>query len=182
MDINEKKWKRMNHGPIEGSITDYVENIFGELINIGQDFEVCIGTDSQRKGKGYTFSTVIVIRAFENLGRDKKSGKDIMIGRGCKVIGTKFFSDKYPKNKEGVKERMMFEVANSIDIAYKLSPLLDKYNVPLAIHADINADVKWESNKALNEVVGYILGMGYDFKVKPDAWAASKSADKVSRN
>jgi predicted RNase H-related nuclease YkuK (DUF458 family) len=32
---------------------------------------------------------------------------------------------------------------------------------------------KWESNKALQQAIGYILGMGYQFKIKPDAYAAS---------
>ena len=182
MEIGKRKWKRMEHGPIEGSIVDYLEKMFEELIEAGLDFKVCVGTDSQRKGKGYNFSTVIVVATSENLGRDKLSGEDIMIGRGCKVMGCRYFSDKYPKNKDGVKERMMFEVANSIDAAYEISPLLDRYHVKLEIHADISPDVKWESNKALNEAVGYILGMGYDFRVKPDAWAATKSADKVSRH
>ncbi len=47
---------------------------------------------------------------------------------------------------------------------------------------DINPDIKWESNRALSEAIGYILGMGYGFKVKPNAWAATKSADKASRS
>jgi predicted RNase H-related nuclease YkuK (DUF458 family) len=54
---------------------------------------------------------------------------------------------------------------------------LDLYEIPLEIHADINPSTKYESNKALTEAVGYILGMGYNFKIKPESWAASTGAD-----
>jgi len=73
---------------------------------------------------------------------------------------------------------MVFEVGKSVEVAYELAPLLDLYDIPLEIHADINPDPNHESNKALQQAVGYILGMGYEFKVKPDAWAASSAADK----
>jgi predicted RNase H-related nuclease YkuK (DUF458 family) len=45
------------------------------------------------------------------------------------------------------------------------------------IHADINPNPKHDSNKALQQAVGYILGMGYDFKIKPEA-PSSNCADR----
>ena len=97
------------------------------------------------------------------------------------VIGAQYFNTKFKKTKDAVKERMMYEVSKSIEVAYEISPLLDEYDIPLEIHADINPDIKWESNRALTEAVGYILGMGYDFKVKPDAWASSNGADRMAQ-
>jgi predicted RNase H-related nuclease YkuK (DUF458 family) len=175
MEKIEMKWKRMTKGPIKIPLFDYLENIFEEEMNKGYQIRVAVGTDSQRKGRGYRFATVIIVSTYEDLGGGT------VVGRGGIVIGANYFSDKYKKNKEGVKERMLFEVSKSIEVAYDISPLLDLYDIPLEVHADINPDIKWESNKALTEAVGYILGMGYDFKVKPDAWAATKGADKASR-
>ena len=77
-----------------------------------------------------------------------------------------------------VNERMVYEVGKSVEVAYEIAPLLDLYDIKMEIHADINPDPKHESNTALQQAVGYILGMGYEFKVKPDAWAASNAADK----
>jgi predicted RNase H-related nuclease YkuK (DUF458 family) len=171
----ELKWNRMTKGPIDKPLIEYLEEIFEKTIEDGLILRVAIGTDSQRNRKGYKFATVIIISTSEDLGNG------IIVGRGGMVIGTNFYSDKYKKGKEGVKERMIFEVSKSIEVAYEISPLLDLYDVPLEIHADINPDVKWESNKALNEAVGYILGMGYDFKVKPNSFAASNSADRLTK-
>lgn len=160
---------------IDKPLIDYVEDLFEKEMLLGRTIKVAVGTDSQRNRNGYKFATVIVITTYEDLGGGS------IVGRGAMVIGTNYFSDKYKKGKKGVKERMLFEVSKSIEVAYEISPLLDLYDVPLEVHADINPDIKWESNKALSEAIGYILGMGYDFKVKPNAWAATKSADKSSR-
>jgi hypothetical protein len=78
----------------------------------------------------------------------------------------------------GLRERMITEVARSVDIAYQLCELLDRYGVALEVHADINTDPNFESNEALREAMGYILGMGFTFKAKPDAFASSSCADK----
>ena len=78
-----------------------------------------------------------------------------------------------------IKERMITEVAKSIEVAYGLCDLLDKYSVELEVHADINTDPSFQSNVALKEAMGYILGMGFVFKAKPDAFASTYCADKV---
>lgn len=169
------KWNRMTKGPIGMPLFDYLRKIFKEETEKGYEFKVCVGTDSQRSGMGYKFATVIVISTHQDLGGGTT------VGRGGIVIGSNYFNTNHTNNKEGVKERMLYEVAKSIEVAYEISPLLDEYNVPLEVHADINPDIKWESNKALSDAVGYILGMGYDFKVKPNSFASSSTADRMSR-
>ena len=78
-----------------------------------------------------------------------------------------------------IKERMITEVAKSIEIAYQLCDLLEKYQLGLEVHADINTDPNFKSNTALKEAMGYFLSMGFIFKAKPDAFASSYCADKV---
>jgi predicted RNase H-related nuclease YkuK (DUF458 family) len=78
-----------------------------------------------------------------------------------------------------LRERMITEVGKSVDVAYALCELLDKYDVALEVHADINTDPYFQSNIALREAMGYIMGMGFVFKGKPDAFASSNCADKV---
>ena len=175
MEKEEMKWKRMTKGPIEVPLFDYLEDIFKSGIEDGLILRVAVGTDSQRSKKGYKFATVIIVSTSEDLGGG------VIVGRGGIVMGATYYNYKYKKTKEGVKERMMYEVSKSIEVAYEISPLLDLYGIPLEIHADINPDIKWESNKALTEAVGYILGMGYDFKVKPNAWASSNGADRMAQ-
>jgi predicted RNase H-related nuclease YkuK (DUF458 family) len=172
------KWKRVSKGFINEPIVEYLERIFDEEMTKGYGIKVCVGTDSKRRGTGYQFATAIVVALTENIGKDR-FGRDIHQGRGGMVIGGTYFDATQKKGKEGVKERMMKEVAKTIEIACEISPLLDLYDIKLEVHADINPDVKFDSNKALSEAVGYMLGMGYDFKVKPLSFAASNAADKL---
>jgi predicted RNase H-related nuclease YkuK (DUF458 family) len=176
--IKVMRWKRISKGYIEEPLLDYLSKIFDEEMGNGYDLTVCVGTDSKRSGGGYKFATAIIIKVSENIGKDK-FGRAINQGKGGIVIGSTYFDTSLKRGKEGVKERMMREVSKTIEVAYEISPLLDLYNIKLEVHADVNPDVKWESNKALNEAVGYMLGMGYDFKVKPNAWASSSAADKL---
>jgi predicted RNase H-related nuclease YkuK (DUF458 family) len=90
-----------------------------------------------------------------------------------------FITNYKSLQKMTIRERMILEVARSVEISYALCNLLDEHNVELEVHADINTDPSFESNTALKEAMGYILGMGFVFKAKPDAFASSACADKV---
>ena len=167
------KWQR-NDMIIEGPIEDYLINLFDEQLERGIKLKVSIGTDSQKVTKStYKFATVILITMSEDLGGG------VIVGRGGMIIHKTFFNTFKNSNRELVNERMVYEVGKSIEVAYEIAPLLDLYEIKLEVHADINPDPKHDSNKALQQAVGYILGMGYDFKIKPSAPAASNIADKL---
>lgn len=121
---------------------------------------VCIGTDSQVKGAITEFATAIVF---------------IRQGKG----GFIYHNEYHTERKMSIKERMIQEVADSIQVAYEICPVLDEYNIELEVHADINTDPNFKSNAALKEAMGYILGMGYTFKAKPEAFASTYCANKV---
>jgi len=169
---NVMKWKR-NGKLIEEKLVDYLEKLLDEQLEKNRTLKVSIGTDSQKLNKTlYKFATVVLITTTEDLGGG------VIVGRGGMIIASTYYHAFKQTNKELVNERMVFEVGKSVEVAYEIAPLLDLYDIPLEIHADINPDPNHESNKALQQAVGYILGMGYEFKVKPDAWAASSAADK----
>ena len=153
-------WRRLNGDKIELPLKEAVEKTLVREQNAGHKIKVCIGTDSQVKGKIAEFATVIVFL------REKKGG-------------FMFIHSERKPAKMGLKERMITEVAKSVEVAYSLCDLLDKFNVELEVHADINTDPHFKSNVALKEAMGYILGMGFVFKAKPDAFASSSCADKV---
>ncbi len=167
------KWKR-NDVVITESIIDYLEKIFIEEKAKGFELKVSVGTDSQKGGglNSYKFATVILITTTEDLG-------GVTVGRGGMIVGATYYNIFKQRAKELVNERMLYEVGKSVEVAYEIAPLLDLYEIPLEIHADINPDPAHDSNKALQEAVGYILGMGYSFKVKPGAIASSSCADKL---
>lgn len=165
------KWQRAGKN-INLPINEYLDNLIQEEKALNHELKVSVGTDSQRSGKGYKFATVILITVREDLGGG------VSVGRGGKIISAIYHMNTFKKDKEGVNERMLMEVGKSIEVAYEIASILEKYNIKMEIHADINPDPRWESNKALSNAVGYILGMGYEFKIKPESWAASYGGDR----
>ncbi len=152
-------WRRLNGDRLELPIKEAVEKAILKEHQLGNKLKVCIGSDSMDKGNEIEFATVIVFV------REKKGG-------------FMFIQNDTSYNRMSIRERMISEVAKSIEIAYALCDLLDKYNVELEVHADINTDPNFKSNAALKEAMGYILSMGFVFKAKPDAFASSSCADK----
>lgn len=165
------KWKR-GTTLIGEPLENYLSKILDEELAKGYGLRVSIGTDSQRSGRGHKFATVILIATTQDLGGG------IVVGRGGLIISATYHIDGLPRTKKGVNQRMIIEVSKSIEAASEIAELMDMYGIKLEIHADINPDPKWESNKALQEAIGYILGMGYEFKIKPDAFA-TKGADHL---
>jgi uncharacterized protein len=154
------RWRRFNGAPIELPIYDAVEDTIRKEAEKGNKLKVCIGTDSQVKGRETEFATVIVF---------------LREGHG----GFMFIHNDKTEQSYTIKERMLVEVAKSIEVAYELCNLFTLYNVDMEVHADINTNPGFKSNDALREAMGYILGMGFAFKAKPDAFASSCCADKM---
>ena len=158
--LTEMRWRRFNGETIRLPIEDAVRETLVREREAGHRLKVCIGTDSQVRGKVVEFATVIVFL------REKKGG-------------FMYIANYKTEQKMSIRERMILEVARSVEIAYALCNLLDEHDVELEVHADINTDPHFKSNTALKEAMGYILGMGFVFKAKPDAFASSACADKV---
>ena len=154
------RWRKFNGDLIELPIILAVENAIKREIEKGFRLKVCIGTDSQVKGQETEFATVIVL---------------LREGHG----GFMFIHNEKTRQRFTIKERMLMEVAKSIEIAYELCNLFTLYNVDMEVHADINTNPHFKSNDALKEAMGYILGMGFAFKAKPEAFASSSCANKI---
>jgi predicted RNase H-related nuclease YkuK (DUF458 family) len=154
------RWRKFNGETLDLPIYDAVENAIKRETAAGYKLKVCIGTDSQVKGFETEYATVIVF---------------LREGHG----GFMFIHNEKSRLNVSIKERMLLEVAKSIEIAYELCSLFTLYNVDMEVHADINTNPHFKSNDALKEAMGYILGMGFAFKAKPEAFASSSCANKV---
>lgn len=153
-------WRKFNGDRLDLPIKEAVESAIKRETSSGYKLKVCIGTDSQVKGRETEFATVIVF---------------LREGHG----GFMFIHNEKTTQSFGIKERMLVEVAKSIEIAYELCDLFTIYDVDMEVHADINTNPQFKSNEALREAMGYILGMGFAFKAKPEAFASSCCANKA---
>ena len=160
MEPEQQSWRKLSGERIKLPITEEVSRVLMREKEMGHEMKVCIGTDSQVKGKETEFATVIVF---------------IRKGKG----GFMYIHNETSTQTMSVNQRMLQEVAKSIEVAYALCKLFTLYNVDMEVHADIITNPNFKSNDALKEAMGYILGMGFAFKAKPHAFASSNCANKV---
>ena len=126
------------------------------------DYDVFVGTDSSAGGDSVDFVRAIVVH---------KRGKG----------GRYFWSRQREPKSPSLRQRIWREALLSFDLAQRLlealsSSTLLQFN--LEIHVDIGKN--GSTRELINEVVGMIVGSGFEVKIKPDAVAATSVADKYT--
>ena len=160
MEQEQQQWRKLSGERIKIPIGEEVCNVLMREREAGHELKVCIGTDSQVKGKIIEFATVIVF---------------IRKGKG----GFMYIHNEISKQKMSIKQRMLMEAGKSVEVAFGLCKIFSRFSVDMEVHADINTNPNFKSNDALKEAMGYIVGMGFAFKAKPEAFASSSCANKV---
>jgi uncharacterized protein len=143
-----------------------IEDLVDLLLSLDNETKIYLGCDSVRFRKNERwyakYATVCVVHM---------NGKN-----GCRVFRHKSIEPDYDMKKNRPSLRLMNEVQKVAILYNQLAPFIDEYNVE--IHLDINVDPKHGSNCVAQQAAGYILGVtGVEPKLKPDAFAASFSAD-----
>lgn len=120
---------------------------------------VYVGADSMLCSSTCSFASVI---AFHN--NDLK-------------IATYF----YKKNKiteekfKDVKVKILHEVDLALEAAQFVTDVCP--DAKLEIHVDISTKKKHLTSRLYSTVKGWVSGLGFNLKVKPDSWASSSIAD-----
>src|SRR6476620_4696446 len=119
--MEQQHWRRLDGTQIKRPIEDEVRAVLVREKEMGHTLKVCIGTDSQVKGIETEFATVIVF---------------IRKGKG----GFMYIHNEMSKMKMSIKQRMLKEVAKSIEVAFALCKIFTIYDVDMEVHADINTN------------------------------------------
>src|SRR3954469_5682297 len=115
MESDQQQWRKLTGQKIRIPIEEEVRAAIAREKAGGHELKVCIGTDSQVKGRETEFATVIVF---------------IRKGRG----GFMYIRNETTERKMSVKERMLVEVSKSIEVAYALCRIFTLYNVDMEVH------------------------------------------------
>lgn len=126
-------------------------------------YEIIVGSDSQKEAKDtYDFVSALIIHR---------------IGFG----GIYFWSRNFLTRKISLKERIYQEATMSLETAENFISFFKKNGISrydIQIHVDIGRN--GETRDMITEVVGMIRGSGYDVKIKPHSYGASKVADRYT--
>ncbi|NLS44386.1 MAG: hypothetical protein GX969_01405 [Firmicutes bacterium] len=143
------------------------DETFKDIIEYMQEipdapYRLIIGTDSQMREEA-CFVTAIVIHR---------------VGKG----GRYYYTKDSEKMGRSIKQRIFFEAAKSLGVAGRLAEKLSENgfgDLNVEIHLDIGQN--GETKDLIREIVGMVTGTGFEAKIKPDAYGATKVADKHSK-
>lgn len=159
---NEFLFTSPTHGPI---VFDTMCAKLTETITNSNDrFTIMVGTDSHvHNNRDVCFVTVVFVH------RVSKGGH--------------FFYRKFKKqNIINLKQRMLYEATQSLTTASMLTAELERLGCP-SINLEVHADVgnRGDTRTIVKEIIGMIEAQGFVSRVKPDAPAATKLADRFTR-
>lgn len=177
-------WKSLGKSKIE-----CIETELKNLIDTHQeyDLEFACGCDSQfhkrkrKKGFYITYITALTVRFLSpnQPWKTEKQRRD-RVGHGGMCYYFKEIEEV--TNHFPLEVRLTTEVGKAIDCAQYIDNILTPLDYQIYdIHLDLNPDKVHLSNKVLGGCSGWVKGMGYCPVIKPDAYIASKIADKKTR-
>jgi predicted RNase H-related nuclease YkuK (DUF458 family) len=148
--------------PGEDQLTaDNFMNEAKSLIRRGS--KVYVGTDSMVRGNNCIFVTVVAFH-------DNESKIAKYYYKKFKVVNSEY---------KNLKNKINEEVNLSVQAAQKINEFSP--NTPIELHVDIGRTKENKTRVMMSSVSGWVTGMGYDLKIKPDSWASSSIADNHTK-
>lgn len=164
-----RKWKSQTYGQLDmEEIPSKLLQFYNSHKVFGEPIEITIGTDSQNRSNYTKIVSVISI---------------ICKGHGGIFFHKTWYVDPIPS----VKIKLEMETNISLDVARELLEKLEKdfpeiyFNCPLSIHIDAGNAPYGKTKDLIPALIGWVHGMGYECEIKPNAWAASTVADRISK-
>jgi len=154
-DILKKDWYSIGKDP--RTYTDILESItYDTMVNIG--------SDAQAFGKD-TINIVTCICVHN-------------VGKG----GLVFYHNEKKVSFHNLWEKLYLETMLSLSCATELTALKPKIQDNIIVHVDANPKKIHASSDFVKQLAGLCMGYGFNYILKPNAWAASHVADHLVKN
>lgn len=126
-------------------------------------YKLIVGSDSQPHVDGTCFASAIIIHR---------------VGKGARY----YYNKQVQQNIYSMRQRIFYEASLSLDLADRVCRCLREQgrdDLQVEIHLDVGTH--GATRELIKEVIGMIVGSGFDAKIKPYACGASKVADKYTK-
>lgn len=153
--------------PSMGQIT--FQELFEDLVGYTNEFpddsyKLIIGTDSHSfLNESVIFVTAVVVHR---------------VGKG----GRFYYHKQKTRYMESLRQRIYYETFLSLEVATRMTEQLAR-NGESRLNVEIHLDVgeKGETRDIIKEVVGIVIGSGYQAFIKPDSYGATTVADRFTK-
>ncbi len=153
--------------PTKGRVT--FEELFQDLAHYTNEYpddsyKLIIGTDSHSfLNECVVFVSAVVVHR---------------VGKG----GRFYYHKQKTDYMESLRQRIYYETFLSLEVATRLTERLalnGDHRLNVEIHLDVGE--KGETRDIIKEVVGMVIGSGYEARIKPDSFGAMTVADRFTR-
>lgn len=138
------------------------EQVMEYIRGTSDSTKIYVGCDSRQSGRNTIFVTVVVVHHDGN--------------KGAKVFP---FIETVPRIKS-LKWRLIQETHYATYKALEIKESVG--DRAFYVHLDYHPSDKHKSNTVVREAIGFVMGQGLDYELKPHAHAASSAADYLGRN
>lgn len=145
---------------------EMVEDVICQVQGVpAGEYRIIIGTDSQPKPKSesVTFVTAVILHH---------------VGKG----GRYYIHREQQQYMYSLRQRMFTEATYSLQIGGMLTEQLHDTGSDCRLEVHLDVGEKGATKQMVHELVSWITQSGYDAKIKPDSYGASKVADRYTKN
>jgi len=134
------------------------------LAALTTDVLINIGTDAQCFGKNKL--NLVTCICVHNPGKG----------------GLVFYHKEYKVNFSNLWDKLYAETMLSLTCASEISKYKPELQENIIVHVDANPKAVYASSSYIKQLAGMVMGYGFNYVVKPNAWAASHAADHIVKN
>ncbi|MCY0887829.1 MAG: ribonuclease H-like YkuK family protein [Alicyclobacillaceae bacterium] len=129
------------------------------------DFRLIIGSDSQPKPqlKTVTFVTAVILHH---------------VGKGARY----YIHREQVPHMYSLRQRMFTEASYSLQVGGMLSEEFPTADDRLHVEVHLDIGERGATHQLIREIVAWITSSGYEAHIKPDAYGASKVADRYTKS
>lgn len=150
-------------------IAEHILQFYRTHVQYGEAIDIIVGTDSQNFSDTKMVNVITVV---------------------CHGHGGIFFYHIHHLHRlNDVVAKLYTETEESLKITAELVQILESnpqyeelyLHCSISIHVDAGNSQSGKTRELIPQLVGWITACGYDCAVKPDSFAASSIADKISK-
>jgi len=128
-------------------------------------YRLIVGSDSQPQSARYAtlFVTAVIVHR---------------VGKGARF----YFMKRPYKKALQLRQRIFMEASFALEVVQELEAVLRALgdDLPIEVHLDIGE--AGETKALIKDIVGWVTSSGYEAKIKPDSFGASKVADRFTKS
>lgn len=124
------------------------------------EYKILVGSDSEAKETNVDFVIVIVVHR---------------VGYGARYFWKRMALPSFAHLRDRLWQEAIFSLELSQELLKKL--LVKNLNFHFEVHLDVGENGK--SKSVVKEIIALVRSYGFNVKVKPESYAASKIADRL---